>query len=246
MRPTRHLPPLRRLAVAAVATLAVVSLRARRAAAQSATVDEGTFTVRRGGATLGREEFRIVRQSGVGTFAARATGAYGERRIAPALQADEQGAPERYQVEVRRGAAVEQRVSAQAAGTHFRAQVQGERGDAAREFLLEPGTVVVDDELFHQYYFLVRRAGAEGAATRVPVLAPRAGTQRPLWVTLDGTERLTVGGQPVDARHYVLTDRAGGRREVWADAQGRILRVLLPAEGVDATRTDPPRNDAPR
>jgi hypothetical protein len=227
------------VACAAVAALAFGTVRG--ALAQSGTVDEGAFTVTRGGATLGREEFRIVRPPGGGAFTARATGSYGERRIAPTLQADDQGSPERYQVEVRRGSTVEQRVSAQASGTHFRAQVQAEDGDAAREFVLEPGTVVLDAELYHQYYFLVRRAGAAGAGTRVQVLAPRQGTQRPLWITLDGTERVTVGGQAVEARHYVLTDRAGSRREVWADAQGRILRVLLPAEGLDAVRNDLPR-----
>jgi hypothetical protein len=45
----------------------------------------------------------------------------------------------------------------------------------------------------------------------------------------------------VQARHYVLTDRAGGRRELWADEQGRVLRVVLPAEGLDVLRDDPPR-----
>jgi hypothetical protein len=230
----------RRVRVAGFALLAAAP--ALDARAQTATVDEGTFTVSRAGVTLGREEFRIVRQPGASAFTARATVAYGERRIAPALQADEQGSPERYQVEVRRGGAVEQRVTAQAAGTHLRAQIQGEGGEAAREFLLEPGTVVVDDELYHQYYFVVRRAGAAGAATRVPVVAPRLGTQRPLWVTLQGTEQVTVGGQALEARHYVLADRAGGgRREVWADAQGRILRVTLPGEGLTAVRNDPPR-----
>ena len=237
-------PPPRPAASPLSTALVAVALAAAApaASAQVVTLDEGSFTVSRGGARLGREDFRIVRQPGAGaSLVARATGAYGDRRVAPALQADEQGAPERYQVEVRRGPAVEQRVSAQATGTHFRAQIQGDAGEAAREFLLEPGTVVVDDELYHQYYFLVRRAAAGTAATRVPVLAPRRGAQTPLWVTLDGTEQITVGGQRVAARHYVLTDRAGGRREVWADGQGRVLRVVLPAEGLEAVRDDVPR-----
>lgn len=229
--------------LAAAALLVVAAAGASRAAgAQMVTVDEGSFTVSRGGATLGREEFRIVRQpGGAATYVARATAAYGDRRIVPALQAGDDGTPERYQVEVRRGAALEQRVSAQAAGTHFRAQVQSESGEAAREFLLEPGTVVLDDELYHQYHFLVRRAGEAGAAARVSVLAPRRGTQTTLRIALAGTERLTVAGQSVTARHYSLTDPAGGRREVWADDQGRVLRVVLPAEGLEAVRSEPPR-----
>ena len=212
------------------------------AGAQVATVDEGGFTVTRGGARLGREEFRIVREpaNGRAAYMARGTATYGDRRIAPALQTDANGAPERYQVEVRRGAAVEQRVSAQATGTHFRAQSVSDVGEAAREFLLDPGTVIVDDELYHQYYFLARRA-AGGSGTRVSMLAPRHGTQSVVTITSGGPERVTVGGRPVDARHYVLTGAPGGRRDVWTDDQGRVLRVVLAADGVEAMRDDLPR-----
>lgn len=222
------------------ATLATL-LAGATAGAQVTTVDEGSFTISRGGARMGREEFRIVRQPAAGgaTFVARGTGAYGDRRIAPALETDGDGSPERYQVEVRRSGTVEQRVSAQAAGNHFRAQSVSNSGEAAREYLLEPGAVIVDDELYHQYYFLARRAPAGGA--RIAVLVPRRGAESVVTVTLDGTERVTVGGQPLAARHYVLTDRAGGRRELWADEQGRVLRVALVAEGIEVLRDDPPR-----
>ena len=67
------------------------------------TVDEGSFTVTRGGAKIGREEFRIVRQPAGREvqYVARALGAYGDRRISPALQTDASGVPMLYQVEVR-------------------------------------------------------------------------------------------------------------------------------------------------
>ncbi len=234
--------PLARRVRRALAPVVVVLFAAPAAGAQVATVDEGTFVVTRGGARIGREDFRIVREpaGGAAAYVARATVTYDDLRIAPALQTDAEGIPDRYQVEVRRAGVVEQRVSAQAAGGHFRAQTVSDGGEAAREFLLAPGTVVVDDEVYHQLYFLVRRAPAGGGA-RVAVLAPRRGAHAVVTVTLDGAERVTVGGRAVDARHYVLTDRAGGRREVWADEQGRVLRVVLPAEGVEVVRDDPPR-----
>jgi hypothetical protein len=80
---------------AALPALAVVA--ARPAAAQLATVDEGSFTISRGGVRVGREEFRIVRQpaGGGAAYMARATGSYGDRRVTPALQTDGDGAPER-------------------------------------------------------------------------------------------------------------------------------------------------------
>lgn len=238
----------RRLAAPAASVLAFgLALAAgapRIAPAQPATVDEGSFTISRGGTRLGREEFRIVRETagGAATVTARGVAVYGDRRLAPSLQTGGDSAPQRYQVEVRRGAAVEQRLTGQTTtGTHFNVQAQLDGGEAAREYLLERGTVLLDDDLYHQYYFVAQRGAARGAAVRVPVLAPRRNQQFALWVTADGSDRLTLGGQSVDARHLVLTDRVGGRRELWVDAQGRVLRVLLAAEGIEALREDPPR-----
>ena len=220
---------------------ALAVLGGTTAAAQVTPVDEGSFTVTRGAASLGSEEFRIVRQSGGGAaYVARATAAYGDRRVSPILQTDADGLPVRYQVEVRRGGLVEERVSGQAAGAHFRAQTQGDAGEAAREFLLAPGMVLLDADLYHQYYFLVRRADAAGASTRVPILSPQRGHQTPLSVTHAGAERVTVGGETVAARHYVVTG-AAGRRDVWTDEQGRVLRVVVPADGVEAVRSAVPR-----
>ena len=234
---------LRALGPLAVAPAALAALLAAPAIgrAQVATIDEGSFTVSRGGTRLGREEFRIVRQpaGGGSAFMARSTGQFGDRRVAPVLQTDVDGAPERYQVEVRRNGAVEQRVSAQVAGSHFRAQSVSDGGEAAREFLIDRGTLVVDDEVFHQYYFAVRRAqSGSGAAS---MLTPRRGVQSAVTIALDAPERVTVGGQSLAARRFVVTDAAGGRREVWADDAGRVLRVRLPADGVEALRDDPPR-----
>jgi hypothetical protein len=240
--PLRSLPRrLVRRATPVAFALAAVATAAATSGAQVTAVDEGSFTVTRQGARIGREEFRIVRQPAAGgsAYMARATAVYGDRRVAPALQTDGEGVPERYQVEVRRGGSVEQRVSAQVAGTHFRAQTVSDVGEAAREFILEPGTVVIDDEVYHQYFFLVRRAARSGGG--VAVLAPRRGTQGVVAISLERTERITIGGQSLQARHYVLNDRVGGRREVWADEQGRVLRVTVPGEGLDVVRDDPPR-----
>ncbi len=238
---TRALAVARRSA--ARTTMAVALLAgARTSGAQVVAVDEGSFTVTRGGVPIGREEFRIVRQPAAGgaAFVARAVGAYGARRITPALQADSEGEPLRYQVDVR-GAGVDERVSAQGAGTgHFAAQVQHGQREGAREYLLSAGTVVVDDEVYHQLYFLARRALA--GATSVPVLVPRTDAQLNVVVTRAGSGPMTIGGRTITATHYVLADaRTGWRRELWVDADARVLRVVVPALGVEALREDPPR-----
>lgn len=227
------------LAAVAAFLAPVGSLRA-----QIVTLDEGSFTITRGGAKLGREEFRIVRQTAGGTsmITARGLGAFGDTRITPSVQTDSAGAPERYSVELRHGAVVDQRLAGQnTGGAHFSVQARLDGGEAAREYLLEPGTVVLDESVFHHYYFVARRRIASGAAVRVPVLAPQRNRQLAVWLTSDAAEPVTVGGQRLEARHLVLTDRAGDRRELWVDQQGRVLRVLLPADGTEALRDDPPR-----
>ena len=143
-------------------------------AAQVVTVDEGSFTVSRGGATIGREEFRILRQpaGGGSELVARALAAYGDRRIAPTLRTDADGRPLGYRLEVRAGRTVTERLSGEATRGHFASQLQRGGGESSREYLVSDGTVVVDDELFHQLWFVVLRPRA-GGTTTVPILAPR-------------------------------------------------------------------------
>ncbi len=227
----------------ALAALAALALTVGRAEAQVATVDEGSFTVTRGGATIGREEFRILRQpAGGGTeLVARGLAAYGDRRIAPALQTDQDGQPLRYQVEVRSGRQVEQRLTGQVTSRgHFATQSQTGGSEAAREYLVTDGTVVVDDELFHQYYFLARHRKAGGSAT-VPMLAPRRNVHGPARVQDAGSDRLTLGARTLDATRLEVTEPGGRVRSVWVDAEGRVLRVAGAADGLVAQRDDPPR-----
>jgi hypothetical protein len=227
-------------ALGLVAAAVLASPAAARA--QVTTVDEGSFTVTRGGAAIGREEFRILRQpAGPGTeYVARALAAYGDRRIAPALQADPRGLPLRYQVEVREGRAVTHRLTGQLARGHFATQAQTGSSESARTYLLGDTTVVVDDELFHQYFFVAlhRRGGLDAG---VPMLVPRRNVHGPARVREEGAERLTVGARTIDATRLSVTDPLGRARTVWVDAEGRVLRVASPAEGLVAQRDDPPR-----
>ncbi|GJG84918.1 hypothetical protein tb265_00990 [Gemmatimonadetes bacterium T265] len=229
-------------AVAAALVAGPLGAGADAAQAQVVAVDEGSFVVTRAGAVVGREEFRIVRQPSAGgtAFVARAVGAYGARRVLPALQAGPDGGPVRYQVDVR-GAGAEERVSGQgSASGHFAAQVQRGGREGAREYLLAPGTVVADDDAYHQLYFVARRAMA--GATRVPVLVPRTDAQLTVVVTRAGAEPVTIAGRAIPATHFALADAgAGWRRDVWVDGEGRVLRVVVPGLGLDATREDPPR-----
>lgn len=56
-----------------------------------------------------------------------------------------------------------------------------------------------------------------------------------------GSASVTIGGQAIAARALVLVDPSGGNREIWVDAQGRVLKVAIPSRGILALREEPPR-----
>jgi len=101
---------------------------------------------------------------------------------------------------------------------------------------------VLDEEIFHQYYFLAQRAQRMGeAGGAVPVVVPRQNVQEMMRVRWAGTDRLTIGGAAVTARVLVLTGPAGATRHIWVDEAGRVLKVELDGRGIVALRTELPR-----
>lgn len=207
--------------------------------AQVTVVDEGSFTISRNGEPVGREEFRIARTPGGegDVVVAQATVSYGgAQRLSPALQTDAAGAPIKYVVEVKTGPEQE-KLSGTVGRGRFSARIQTPRGESAKEFIVSDGALVLDDDIFHQYYFLAHN-GRTGA---VAVVVPRRHVQLAMNVAERGTESVTIGGQRIDARRLVLSERGGNERIILVDAQGRVLKVSIPSRGVVALRDDPPR-----
>ena len=222
---------------ATVAALAVSS----SAAAQVSTVDEGSFTITQNGARIGREEFRIRRTPTSETsvnFVASALVTVGARQLAPDLRTDTEGGLLAYRVEVRSGAAMLERLKGSVERGLFSAVLSSPRGEAAREYMVSDGAVILDDDVYHQYYFVARHGPRGGA---VAVVVPRRNVQVTMRVESQGTEAVTVGGRSLSATHLVLTEPGGASRDVWADAQGRVLRVAMPAHGLVAERDAVPR-----
>lgn len=216
------------------------ALIASPATAQVTTVDEGSFTIVRGGASAGREEFSIRRTPGSANavYVASATVSYDDRRLSPALRADTDGSPLAYQVEVRIGSEVQERFTGQVGRGRFSAQTKTPRGESTKEYVVSDGALILDDDVFHQYFFVAQGRRRSGS---VPVVIPRRNTQVTMSVQERGAEQVTIGGRPLEARHLVLNEPGGGQRDVWVDAQNRVLKVSIPARGVVATRDDPPR-----
>ena len=228
-----------RLLLPTLAVAAAALGGAPRAHAQVTTVDEGSFTITRGGAPVGREEFSIRSTPGIGgtIYKAQATVVLDGRRLAPALSTDPAGAPLSYQVETRLGDDVE-RLTGQIARGRISVRQQGPGGASAKEYVMADGALILDDDVFHQYYFVAKRSAGPGA---IPVLVPRRGVQLTMRLAIKGSEPVTIGGRSLPATHLVLSDPSSGDRDIWVDAQGRVLRVTLGGRGLTATRDDPPR-----
>ncbi|MGH7713626.1 MAG: DUF6134 family protein, partial [Gemmatimonadaceae bacterium] len=74
----------------------------------------------------------------------------------------------------------------------------------------------------------------------IHVIVPQRNTQTTVTVARQGTERIEVGMSQVEAQKLVVSERSGAVREVWTDAQGRVLKVAIPSRGIVATRDEVP------
>ena len=236
-----------------------VSTRDARTAMDQQTdrVDVGSFTLFMKNQRSGREQFSIRRVSaGDGVaFELRSESAIGDFRSAVRLEVDSAGSPIRYTLEERTGAEVTMRLGGQRVRGRFATLARGPLGEAAREFLLVAGALVIEDDGIMQYALVVRRAvlraqrlraEAPDDTAQISTLTPsgnRTGSIRLVRVSNADTIVIAGSRQP-SARWRVVTD-GGDVRDVWADAEGRLLRVRIPARGLDAVRDDIPR-DIPR
>jgi hypothetical protein len=220
--------------------LALVATLATTARAQVISLDEGSFTIMRAGARVGREDFSIRRSStgGDATLDAHGVVAMGPRRIEPRQNADTSGGVLNYNTTVKDGARDLVIYSGNATRDHYRARTLRPEGESWREFRLPPATVAVEDEVIHQLWFITRR----GPGATVVVLAPLRNVIERVRVELVGDEPLAIDRQEITAHHLRLrTEGSGATRDVWVDTSGRILQVAIPATRILAVRDDPPR-----
>ncbi len=205
----------------------------------------GSFTLLVNGQRVGREQFsvqRVVSQDG-GTLEARSESALGDRRVAMRLETDSAGTPVRYSVEERRGAEVTLRLGGQRVRGRFATLARSSTGEAAREYLLRPGAVVIEDDGIVQYALLLRdRTMVEGGGVTLPSLTPIANTQGSVRLVLETrADTIVVAGGRFEARRWRVTASSGDLRLVWTDLEGRVLRLSIPARNLEALRDDVPR-----
>ncbi len=209
-----------------------------RGVAQSVVLDEGTFAVSLGGAQAGTEQFAI-RRAGVGDDAIVIANAVvhldrgaGPMELRPLLEVTPlDDASVNYQLKVSGSETAE--LSVRVAGRRYVARIRTDTGEEEREFLARAGTRIVEEGIAHQYYFL--RGVREGSTT--PVIEPLTRRQLQFLAAPSTEEEVQLGSRRVRARKLTLS--AGEDvRLVWFDAQGRVLRVEIPAQGYIAERQD--------
>jgi hypothetical protein len=192
-------------------------------------VDEGSFTISISGRTAGRESFRIsaVSRGDATEYVATANLTYGDRRVSPELRTAANGAMVDYSVTTRSGASTDEWKGGVDRG-RLAARITSGRSTSAREYIVPPGTLVLDDDVMHHAWFLVHRS----RNGNVPVVVPRRGD------VTSNASMMTVGEES-QATHVRATI-AGSVHEIWVDQAGRLLKVEVPGRNLVAIRDDPP------
>lgn len=223
---------------ALILSLAVFAVRTESNAQVSRVADEGSFTISVGGRTAGRENFRVsaTTRGDVTEYVARAEVTYGDRKVTPELRTGTDGAVVSYEVTTRGGSVSESWRGALTRG-RLNATIASGRGTSAREYIVPAGTLVLDEEVIHQHWFLALRARSGSMSV---VLPRRADVQTTVTMTTVGAETLQVGNHDLASTHLRAVLGGGEVHDIWVDKSGRLLKVAVPARNLIAIRDDPP------
>ena len=213
--------------------------------AQADRVDVGSFSVEQQGHRVGREQFSLRKATAPdgSAFELRSESVSGDRRVAVQLTTDSLGSPVRYSLEIREGIKVTVRAGGQRLRSRFTTQTVRSAGESVREYLLVPGMIVLEADFYHQLAFVLRgRALAVGRIVEIPALSLLDNTQRLLRLSLESrADSVTVAGTWRPAFRWKLDDGSGLVRTLWGDAEGRLLRVVIPSRSIDVVRDAVPK-----
>lgn len=207
--------------------------------AQSRVIDEGSFVISRNGVPSGREAFRIIRTASAAgdLYRASAQIAYGDRRVVPTLVTDSLGIPTSYEVTVRQANTPVLRLQARGAPGRLSVLEQTPHGESSREYVVSRDVHLIDDDVYHQYFFL----SLPNVAGSTQVVLPQARLQGVATVAQRGSEAVDVGGKQVGATRWSVSVPGRPSCSFWVDPEGRLLRLAIPDRGIVVQREELPR-----
>jgi hypothetical protein len=204
---------------------------------QGPVVDEGSFSISHGGVEVGRESYTIRRGSAAAPdgFTITTSASYpatGPRVIlSPVVELGPDSLPRQMQFDVFGGG--KRRIYLQFGPHRVTLRDVHPGGESARELPRASREILVDDSVFALYALLPRRTG------HLAALAARTGDRSATEIVDRGEQHTTLQGVDLTLRHIVLL--VGDQpRDLWYDAQGRLMRVDIPAAGLVAERLSAP------
>src|SRR4051812_21789331 len=210
-------------------------LVAGSASAQPAgVVDEASFTFTRAGAPYGTESFKIVRRLGTeGTeYIAQCPRTTEGGNVRTALATDSAGSPTSYgRATTGAGQGL---LTARRATNRLPVNEEGAQA-SSRDYVFAPGTLILDDDVIHQLYFVTWRDARDLGFVSPGEKSAGQGT-----LTEVGRENVAIGNASVPAVRYTFGSGAG-KREIWVDSGRRLLKVAHPAKEIVGVRDLPPR-----
>jgi hypothetical protein len=224
--------------------LLLSALLPRLVAGQVVVVDEGTFTLLLRGTRVGREDFSIRRAppTAQAAYVAQANVLMGESRVSVATSTDSLGLPLRFQHETVAAGQSAATVTGEWRGGLWSGRAVNPLGESAREFRLTAGTIAVEPGVMHHLWFLLRFAPI---GRRTTLLLPRTLQSRTVRVEAAGSEAFAIGLSEIQARRFTVRIDAENTvlYEAWVDPSGRLLRVRIPGESLEAVRDEAPPSE---
>lgn len=206
--------------------------------ASAENAERGVFRVFAGGKSLGSESFEIA-TSAEGTEARAqielAVGGQTSRQTAR-LSLGPAGLPRSYEwkQEAPKQAFVRVRFTEGKADVEFPAE--GGSLDLRQFFFPTPDVVVLDDNVFHHFIFLLRHYDfAKGGRQTVNILIPQEVLPGTVDLEARGSEEVAVGTAKRRLERVAVIS-PDNEISVWVDEQKRVVKIGVPQAGVEVVR----------
>jgi hypothetical protein len=197
--------------------------------------DAGTFTILANGAVVGREEFTIRdgRAADRGGFTVSWKRFTGDG-VDPTFVATTELGPDSQPISSQLvEAAAQRRILIQASPRRVTVRAVTPAGESVREYRGGDPLWFADDSSA-TWFALPPRAGAQS----VTVVWPKDDRREISALADRGIEATTLGAATQSLRH-VVAGSGPGERHLWYDERGRLVKMDVPATGLQAIRATP-------